>query len=66
MIKYFCDICGKDITNEVRFNTAFIYETKIIESYRKLAHRQDLCLCEECNEIITRKIKEIKEFLKMG
>ena len=65
MVKYFCDICGKDITNEIHFNIAFIYETRRRKyGCQKLAHRQELYLCEECNEIMTKKIKEINNFKK--
>ena len=60
MIKYFCDICGKDITDEIRYNTTFIYETKVGKGYRKMTHKRDLCLCEKCNETIVKNIKEVK------
>ena len=65
MIKYFCDICGKDITNEMHFNIAFIYEKRTRKySCRKLATKQELCLCNECNEMMVEKIKEINNFKK--
>lgn len=65
MIKYFCDICEKDITDEMHFNMAFIYEKKIKRcGYRKFAKRRELCLCNECNEMMIEKIKEINNFKK--
>ena len=59
MIRYFCDTCKKDVTNETQFNCAIIYETKSKYSNRKVANRIDFCLCEECNNKMIEKIKKI-------
>ena len=59
MIRYFCDTCNKDITDEKQFKCAIIYETKSKYYNRKVASRKDFCLCEECNNKMVGKLKEI-------
>ena len=59
MIRYFCDTCNKDITDERQFNCAVIYETKSKYHNHKVANRKDFCLCEECNNKMVGKLKEI-------
>ena len=59
MVKYFCDICNKDITNETQFNCAILYERKFTIYNHKIANRKDFCLCEECNNKMIEKIKTI-------
>lgn len=62
MIRYFCDTCKKDITNERRFNCKILYETKSICRTRGIPNEKRLVFCEECNNKMIEKIE--KNFLE--
>ena len=53
MKKRFCDLCGKDITNDVIFVLGIYDEILEKETYQK-------DLCEKCKNKVKKLIKEIK------
>jgi hypothetical protein len=59
MIKYFCDNCGKDITNEKEFDLTVTFERPSSFFERKVTTRRSRIFCEKCSEEITKEILEI-------
>lgn len=57
MIKFYCDVCGKDITNENEFVTVTIdygyRQEKCLDDYHKCRNEEQWDLCFECQLKLT-------------
>lgn len=67
MIKFYCDICQKEIKKENNLFGNFTYLTKKIEFFKhnpeKKVVQVEMMLCEDCITILKRHIEDlIKDF----
>lgn len=58
MIRIFCDLCEKDITNARQFNCTFTYELPVKKTYHTMKYQKGVCLCEKCNSQFIERVKD--------